>query len=130
MLVLLMIVDELDDLRQDRRRNLRRPGVGPGMSCEINFLLQSFIALDALECSLPGVRPHVYMQIMRYSGGVAAQVTFVRLFLRMQCILCIPIMWRFKSPFVMHEYSQILHRCGFLLSASFCPCSGGLIEWL
>ena len=57
--------------------------MGLGMSCEVNFLLESFIALDALEWSLPSVRPHVYLQIMRYSGGVAAQVKFVRIFLRM-----------------------------------------------
>ena len=79
-MLVLMIVDDLDDLRQDRRRNLRRPGVGPGMSCEINFLLESFIALDALEWSLPSVRPHVLQQSTRSSASVVALVTFERLF--------------------------------------------------
>ena len=58
--------------------------MGPRMSYEVPLQCKSFIALVALEESLPSVRLHVPLQRTRRSACVAALVTFERLF---SCVL-------------------------------------------
>ena len=58
--------------------------MGPRMSSEVPLQCESFIALVALEESLPSVRLHVPLQITSCKASVVALVTFERLF---SCVL-------------------------------------------
>ena len=54
------------------------------MFCKISLICVSLAALVALERSLPRVRPHVPLQMIRSSASVVALVTFERL---LSCVL-------------------------------------------
>ena len=54
------------------------------MFCKISFLLVSLAALVALEWSLPSVRLHVPLQIIRRRASVDTLVTVERLFTGMR----------------------------------------------
>ena len=53
--------------------------MGPRMSSEVPLQCESFIALVALEESLPSVRSQVSLQSVRSSASVVALFTFERL---------------------------------------------------